>query len=112
MGELLEGFVSLIEGEEDLLSIAELLTEEEVDDWTLLVKCFSELNVSSIGKDLKRISKFYNLNRWQELSIMALIKLMELTVKEAEEHMGRNPDMANIDRVPNINKEYDGSMFG
>ena len=37
MGELLEGFVSLIEGEEDLLSIAELMTEEEVDDWTLLV---------------------------------------------------------------------------
>ena len=113
MGKLLEGFVSLIEGDEDLLSISELMTEEEVDDWTLLVKCFNELNVSTIGKDLKRIDKFYNLNRWQELSIMALIKLMELTVKEAEEHQMNIGDARKmIGPVHEVNKEYDGSMFG
>ena len=113
MGDLLKGFVSLVEGEDDLLSIAELMNEEETDDWALLVKCFSELHVSTVAKDLKRINKFYNLKRWQELSIMALIKLMEIMVKETEE---LNPEMAEamgkINSVHPIRDEYDGSMFG
>jgi hypothetical protein len=112
MGELIEGFVSQIEGEGDLLSIAELLTDKETDDWELLVKCFTELNITTIGKDLKRISKFYNLKRWQEISILAIIKMMELMVKEAEAEGiamgGKKPPMD----VKPMDRDYDGSMFG
>ena len=113
MGDLLKGFVSLVEGEDDLLSIAELMNEEETDDWALLVKCFSELHVSTVAKDLKRINKFYNLKRWQELSIMALIKLMEIMVKESEKFTPEIADaISKIDTVHHVNEEYDGSMFG
>jgi|TARA_R110001583_G_scaffold42650_9_gene135594 hypothetical protein len=111
MGDLLDGFVSLMEGDEDKLSIAELLSDKEVDDWELLVKCYSELNITSIGKDLKRISKFYNLERWQEISILSLIKMMELMVKEAEENGMKTPIDADSLRSP-MNKEYSGGMFG
>jgi|TARA_R110002012_G_scaffold210054_1_gene380688 hypothetical protein len=102
MGELLDGFVSLMEGDEDKLSIAELMNDKEIDEWELLVKCYGEMNVTSIATDLTRISKFYNLERWQEISILALIKMMELMVKEAE----------NKGLDPQLQTEYDGSMFG
>ena len=110
MGDLLNGFVSLMEGDEDKLSISELMTDKEVHDWELLVKCFSELNITTIGKDLKRISQFYNLKRWQEMAILSLIKMMELMVKEAEES-GGNPITLPKDMNP-LKKEYDGGMFG
>ena len=112
MGELLDGFVSQMEGERDLLSIAELLTDKEIDDWELLVKCFSELHITTIGKDLKRISKFYKLERWQEISILSIIKMMELMVKEAEaEGITMGGEKHTLDIKP-MEREYDGSMFG
>jgi len=111
MGDLLDGFVSLMEGDEDKLSIAELLNDKEVDEWELLVKCFSELNVTTIGKDLKRISKFYNLERWQEISILSLIKMMELMVKEAELLGSPTPIPKEALSSP-MSKQYNGGMFG
>ena len=112
MGDLLEGFVSLVEGEEDLLSIAELMNEEETDDWTLLVKCFTELHVSTVATDLRRINKFYNLKRWQEVSIMALIKLMEIMVKETEQLTPEMVENMGKHMKHQFSEEYDGSMFG
>ena len=112
MGELLDGFVSLMEGEEDKLSIAELMSDKEIDDWELLVKCYTEMNVTSIATDLTRISKFYNLERWQEISILSLIKMMELMVKEATEQGITESGKKHMLDVKPMDREYDGSMFG
>ena len=100
-----------MEGDEDRLSIAELMNEKEIDEWELLVKCFGELNVGSIGSDLKRVSKFYNLERWQEISILSLIKMMELMVKEAEANQVPIPTLKDRPSSP-MSKEYSGGMFG
>jgi glutaredoxin-related protein len=55
MGELLDGFCKLIEADEDVMSIAELMTTEEIQQWELLVKAFRDINVTNIGKDLKKV---------------------------------------------------------
>ena len=49
MGELLEGFCKLIKSDEDVMSIAELMSADEIKQWELLVKCFRDINVTTIG---------------------------------------------------------------
>ena len=51
MGELLEGFCKLIKSDEDVMSIAELMSADEIKQWELLVKCFRDINVTTIGAD-------------------------------------------------------------
>ena len=82
MGEVLEAFVKLMDGDEDMLSLDKILTKEEKEEWEILVKIFRDIQVQSIVADVKKINKFYNLERWQELSVLALVKMMELMLKE------------------------------
>ena len=112
MGELIDGFLELANGDGDILSIAELMSPEDLDKWELLLKCFTELHVTTVSKDLKRISKFYKLEKWQEISILALIKMMELMVKEATEQGITESGEKHMLDVKPMNREYDGSMFG
>jgi hypothetical protein len=112
MGELIDEFLKLADGDGDILSIAELMSPEDLDKWELLVKCFTELHVTTVSKDLKRISKFYKLEKWQEISILALIKMMELMVKESIEQGITEGDDRRILDVKPMDTEYDGSMFG
>jgi hypothetical protein len=115
MGKLLDRFLDLADSDGDILSIAELMSPEELDKWELLVKCFTELHVTTVSKDLKRISKFYKLEKWQEISILALVKMMELMIKEAETEGitldGSNTRTTTLEVKP-MDREYDGSMFG
>ena len=85
MGEVLEAFVKLMDGDEDMLSLDKILTKEEKEEWEILVKIFRDIQVQSIVADVKKINKFYNLERWQELSVLALVKMMELMLKEVQD---------------------------
>ena len=85
MGEVLEAFVKLMDGDEDMLSLDKILTKEEKEEWEILVKIFRDILVQSILADVKKINKFYNLERWQELSVLALVKMMELMLKEVQD---------------------------
>jgi len=85
MGEVLEAFVKLMDGDEDMLSLDSILTKEEKEEWEILVKIFRDIQVQSIVADVKKINKFYNLERWQELSVLALVKMMELMLKEVQD---------------------------
>ena len=114
MGELLEGFCKLIKSDEDVMSIAELMSADEIKQWELLVKCFRDINVTTIGADLESVNDFYKLERWQEMAILALVKHFELMIKTAQED-GQHllqlkeslKDMKHNIEVPS----YDG-MFG
>ena len=85
MGEVLEAFVKLMDGDEDMLSLDKILTKEEKEEWEILVKIFRDIQVQSIVADVKKVNKFYNLERWQELSVLALVKMMELMLKEVQD---------------------------
>jgi len=78
MGKLLDEFVTQLTNESSELDIKSLLSEEELDDWELLVKVFTDIRMTHVGEDLTKISKFYNLNRWQEVSVIALVKMFEI----------------------------------
>ena len=69
------------------LNIKELLTEEEVDEWELLVKVLLEIEAGSIGKDIKKVSKFYKLQRWQEMSVLAFVKMLEIMFQRSKPHL-------------------------
>ena len=63
-----------------------------------------------MGKDLKKVNKTYQLERWQEMSILAYIKLLEMMMKRAK-------DVGALDGVtpptpPSTETDYTGSMFG
>jgi len=60
MGELLEAFVKLMDGDEDMLSLDKIMTTDEKEQWEILVKIFRDIQVNSIGADVKKINKFWN----------------------------------------------------
>ena len=113
MGKILDEFVTQMESDADALNIKTILTEEELIDWELLVKVFTDIDIGNIGRDIKKISKFYNLERWQEMSVLALVKMMEIMFadhKDDLEALGEH--MSKLDSVNADRTIYNGGMFG
>jgi len=112
MNELLNRFLKLAEDDEATLSIETLMSEDEKLEWETLVTAFDSIDIMNVGKDLKKISKMYQLNRWQELSILAYIKILELMIKRAKDS-GAMETMKDINKpTPQTEVDYSGSMFG
>ena len=105
MGELLDEFVTQLTNDSSELDIKAILTEDELDDWELLVKVFTDIRITNVGEDLTKISKFYKLKRWQEVSVIALVKMFEVMwvmnkpqLEELQGEMGPPPD-TDIERM-------------
>jgi len=113
MNEILEGFLKAAEDETQGLNVASLMSDDEQSEWETLVQAMDSIDILHIGKDLEHINKKYPLERWQELSILAYVKVLELMMlklKEAEGSMG-----LNLDEMPSVEPKtdiYTGSMFG
>ena len=116
MGEVLEAFVKLMDGDEDMLSLDKILTKEEKAEWEILVKIFRDIQVNSIVDDVKKVNKFYNLERWQELSVLALVKMMELMIKDVQASPAMQKLEESLTTLDNVNAlppdDSDGGMFG
>jgi|TARA_Y100000310_G_scaffold128027_1_gene127175 hypothetical protein len=112
MGKILTEFVTQMESDASALNIKDLLTDEELIDWELLVKVFTDIDIGNIGRDIKKINKFYNLKRWQEMSVLAFVKMMELMFQAHKPQFEAiSEQMAKLDSV-NPEPEYKGGMFG
>jgi hypothetical protein len=110
MAELLDCFLELAHKDEKNLSVESLLTEDERIEWETLVKALDSIDVMNVGRDLEKVSKMFTLTRWQEMSILAYIKILELMMVRAKE-------TGALDGVvtPSMNPSdtsYTGSMFG
>ena len=104
--------MKLAEDNETALSIESLMSEDEKFEWETLVKAFDSIDVMNVGRDLKKIHKTYKLERWQEMSILAYVKILEMMIRRAKES-GAMDMMDDIKPTTKTNKtEYDGSMFG
>ena len=115
MGKLLDEFVAQMESETESLNIKEMMTDEEVEEWELLVKVLLDIDAVSIGKDLKKISKFYNLKRWQEMSVLAFVKMLELMFQKNKPHL--DALQSSIDKLDSIHpdmgvNDMNDRMFG
>ena len=111
MGELIEGFLQAAENKDEVLSVENLLTDDERVEWECLVKCYDSIDIMNIGKDLKKISKIYKLNRWQEMSVLAYVKILEMMMVRAKD-VGALDMMDDMTPSTSDKIEYDGSMFG
>ena len=112
MNELIEGFLKLAEDNETALSIESLMSEDEKFEWETLVKAFDSIDIMHVGRDIKKIQKTYQLKRWQEMSILAYVKILEMMIRRAKDSGAM--DMMDL---PSKGKEasdtpYTGSMFG
>ncbi len=106
---MLEGFLKAAKSDNDL-SVKELMTDEEQLQWEILVKAMDSIDIMQIGVDLEKISKTYQLEKWQEMSILAYIKVLEIMVKKAKE---ASPESFKPKPQPEPEHEtYTGSMFG
>ena len=110
MNELLKGFLKLAESQDSKLSIHELLSEEEIFEWETLVKAFDSIDIMNVGRDLKKVDKTYKLERWQEMSILAYVKILEMMIRRAKDSGAM--DALPPDVKPPSKEEYSGSMFG
>jgi len=112
MAELLKGFLKLAKEDEEHLSVESLLTEEERIEWETLVKALDSIDIMNVGKDLEKIDKMFTLRRWQELSILAYVKLLEMMIKKAKESGAMDSLTTSKPPTKKSNTEYTGSMFG
>jgi len=112
MNQLIESFLKLAEQKGDALSIESLMSEDERFEWETLVKAMDSIDVMNVGRDLKKIHKTYQLERWQEMSILAYVKILEMMIRRAKESgaMDMMDDVKTSTKTNNT--EYDGSMFG
>ena len=111
MNELLKSFLKLAESKDSKLSIEELMSEDERFEWETLVKAYDSIDIMNVGKDLKKISKTYQLGHWQEMAILAYVKILELMIKRAKD-AGALDMMQTVGTPPTIESDYSGSMFG
>ena len=112
MGELLDGFLAQYDDEDAVLSLKDLMSKDEIEEWELLVKVFNELEITAIGPNLRKVNKFYKLERWQEMSVLALVKVFEMMLGNAKGKMDEVE--TRMKRLDNINKQLDDTngMFG
>jgi len=112
MGKLLDGFIAQYDDEGSSISLKDLMSKEELVEWELMVKVFNELEIAAIGPTLRKITAFYNLNRWQEMSVLALVKVMEMMLHNAKDRMDEVND--RMEALDKMNMEIDNSdrMFG
>ena len=92
------------------------MSEDERFEWETLVRAFDDIDIMNVGRDIKKIQKTYKLDRWQEMSILAYVKILELMIKRAKE-AGAMDMMKDIKSTPSAPKPpksdtYTGSMFG
>ena len=59
MGEVLEAFVKLMDGDEDMLSLDKILTKEEKAEWEILDKIFSIYCRDEFGNIVLKNEKNY-----------------------------------------------------
>ena len=107
MGKLLDGFISQYDDEDSTISLKELMDAEELVQWELMVKVFNELEIAAIGPNLRKIAKFYKLERWQEMSILALVKVMEMMLANAKDRM--DEVQGRMESLDKLNMEMDNS---
>ena len=110
MNELIESFLKLAEDNETALSIESLMSEDEKFEWETLVKAFDSIDIMHVGRDIKKIQKTYQLKRWQEMSILAYVKILEMMIRRAKESGAM--DALSPDMQPPERDDYSGSMFG
>ena len=111
MNELLNRFLELAEDNEATLSVESLMSEDEKLEWETLVTAFDSIDIMNVGKDLEKIDKMFTLKRWQELSILAYVKLLEMMMVKAK--ASGVMDGLTPPKGPQASKtEYTGSMFG
>ncbi len=105
---MLVGFLKAAKDEKGL-NVANLMTDEEQLQWEILVKAMDSIDIMKIGIDLEKISKTYQLEKWQEMSILAYVKVLEIMVKAAKE---ATPEAFASDKPKSSEDTYTGSMFG
>tara|TARA_R110002050_G_scaffold179133_1_gene312522 strand:+ start:266 stop:595 length:330 start_codon:yes stop_codon:yes gene_type:complete len=109
MNEMLEGFLKAAKDDTQGLNVGNLMTDEEQLQWEILVKAMDSIDIMKIGVDLEKISKTYQLEKWQEMSILAYVKVLEIMVKSAKE---ASPESFPPEATPPTHDNYTGSMFG
>ena len=111
MNEMIDGFLKAAKESPDQLNLRGLMDEDEQSEWETLVEAMNSIDILHIGKDLETINKKYHLQRWQELSLLAYIKVLELmmmNLKEADK-LGLNAEPTPAEPKSDT---YTGSMFG
>jgi len=109
---MLEGFLKAAKEDEQGLNVGALMSDEEQLQWEILVKAMDGIDIMHIGRDLERLSKTYQLEKWQEMSILAYVKVLELMVKQAKEAAPEAFEpKSGMPEAP-THDSYTGSMFG
>ena len=89
------------------------MSQERTIATTTLVNPKAGIDIMNIGRDLEKIAKTYQLEKWQEMSILAYVKVLEIMVKAAKKASPEAfPPEEMLSPDAPTQDSYTGSMFG
>ena len=77
---MLKEFVSLVDSEDDIVDVASLFSKADLKKWEKWIEIFESIRIDNIAIGLKQVSKTYDLNKTEEVTVLAYVKFLELMI--------------------------------
>mgnify|MGYP003137091755 CR=1 FL=1 len=108
---ILKDFIALVEGEGDSVDIRELFTDDnERLRWEKMVEVFEHIQIDRVKEGLLSVDSKYNLNREEQINILAYVKFLELMVIKMDAF--KNEAEGKVSSYSPSQSSFDGSMYG
>ena len=110
---ILKDFIALVEGEGDSVDIRELFTDDnERLRWEKMVEVFEHIQIDRVKEGLLSVDSKYNLNREEQINILAYVKFLELMVIKMDAFKREDAKGEVSSYSPPQSSTFDGSMYG
>jgi len=77
---MLKEFVSLVDSEDDIVDVANLFSKAELKKWEKWIEIFESIRIDNVSIGLKQVSKTYDLNKTEQVTVLAYVKFLELMI--------------------------------
>lgn len=109
---ILKDFIALVEGDGESVDIRDLFTDDnERLRWEKMVEVFEHIQIDRVREGLLSVDQKYNLNREEQINILAYVKFLELMVIKMDAF--KNQDKGEVSSYsPPQSSNFGGSMYG
>jgi len=103
---MLKEFVSLVDSEDDIVDVANLFSKAELKKWEKWIEIFESIRIDNVSIGLKQVSKTYDLNKTEQVTVLAYVKFLELMINsvgrmedEMKEEVGKGAVSPKVNEV-------------
>jgi len=77
---MLKEFVELVDSDDEIVDVKNLFTKADKRKWEKWIDIFESIRIDNVASGLKEVSETYNLNKTEEVTVLAYVKFLELMI--------------------------------